>query len=762
VCTMKGLFWVGPRESDIFDTGDLFEGSITLFGSNQGNNQSYSSTAAYRINHNIITQEQTDFANSRQLELLSKRDDVHFMSYNPYLVVTNDKKIQAKALCRNNMDVMRLTNDKIQFREWVKNYVHTLNSTVLKASECNYYNLLKKYKTDTFVIQANIASGGCGTFILDRESYDSVDKLIEPEQNYLVSSYVFNNIPVNIHLIIYKQKVVLSPASIQIMNRSNNKLLYRGADFISYLDIDEVGRKDFEYGAYEIGKELQKLGYRGVCGIDALITENKAYFLEVNNRFQASTPLINKAFMKAGLPSLHSMNLEAFSESKPLVSDIHEIVVPYSCYTFINRDGDSFYNHYLKEYANEPLVNSLVTDGFNPMQKQEREAYLFKLIFNTNISGITPSKSVSLHPNILDVKDDWVFKITELKDYTAIKIALLNQGVVIEPKALNYINSNGGIREGVNYAVDLYIGDTIINAPLKTKFVSLSPFHIFISSDKKLMLYYFSHYIDNVKIKPVDDIANHQTSNGVNVKEICFLATDRIRIQHNNFCVFKEENCECKFCDVEKRTTPFCMEDIKQSIDTYLNECKFRHFLIGGRSNLPKYESDEILEITRYIRSKTNKQIYLMCLPPEDLTVLDKYFGAGITEIAFNIEIYDRALAKRYMPGKGSIPIERYITSLKKSVELWGNTGNVRTSFVVGLETTASLLRGIEDCCKIGVTPILSAFRPIPGTALENFIPESNEYLYNLIHNAKMIVKKYGLELGPACKECQNNTLTII
>jgi len=189
---------------------------------------------------------------------------------------------------------------------------------------------------------------------------------------------------------------------------------------------------------------------------------------------------------------------------------------------------------------------------------------------------------------------------------------------------------------------------------------------------------------------------------------------------------------------------------------------QIRHFLIGGRSNLPKYESDEILEITRYIRSKTNKQIYLMCLPPEDLTVLDKYFGAGITEIAFNIEIYDRALAKRYMPGKGSIPIERYITSLKKSVELWGNTGNVRTSFVVGLETTASLLRGIEDCCKIGVTPILSAFRPIPGTALENFIPESNEYLYNLIHNAKMIVKKYGLELGPACKECQNNTLTII
>ena len=57
--------------------------------------------------------------------------------------------------------------------------------------------------------------------------------------------------------------------------------------------------------------------------------------------------------------------------------------------------------------------------------------------------------------------------------------------------------------------------------------------------------------------------------------------------------------------------------------------------------------------------------------------------------------------------------------------------------------------------------PILSVFRPIPGTAMENLVPPSNHYLRDIYHAGTKICTKYGLHLGPDCPACQNNTLSM-
>ena len=49
---MNKIYWVGPRESDIAGIESLFSGSITIYGSNAGNNISYCKTNIDRINHN--------------------------------------------------------------------------------------------------------------------------------------------------------------------------------------------------------------------------------------------------------------------------------------------------------------------------------------------------------------------------------------------------------------------------------------------------------------------------------------------------------------------------------------------------------------------------------------------------------------------------------------------------------------------------------------------------------------------------------------
>ena len=73
----------------------------------------------------------------------------------------------------------------------------------------------------------------------------------------------------------------------------------------------------------------------------------------------------------------------------------------------------------------------------------------------------------------------------------------------------------------------------------------------------------------------------------------------------------------------------------------YPANSKFRHILIGGGSEQRSTEYIRIIEIIQYLRSKTDKPVYLMALPPENIEILSEYYNAGIDEIAFNIEIFD-------------------------------------------------------------------------------------------------------------------------
>lgn len=85
-----------------------------------------------------------------------------------------------------------------------------------------------------------------------------------------------------------------------------------------------------------IGAYLQKLGYIGVLGIDYLITSKEVLFVEINARYQASTPILNKALKQAGLNSIQYMNTLAFAgQNLPEQKIIDNIQVPYSFISYI-------------------------------------------------------------------------------------------------------------------------------------------------------------------------------------------------------------------------------------------------------------------------------------------------------------------------------------------------------------------------------------------------------------------------------------------
>lgn len=758
---MNNIIAVGPRELDFENTNGFFSGSITLYGSGENGNISYCRNCGKRINHNVISEDQTEFVAAEIARKIEEDPTVRFMSYDPNQVFDCGEACVSHTLCLNSQSLMEKLNHKVSFRQWVAPVCRVHHSDLLSGSACTYKMLTERYPGHSeFVIQADFACGGEGTLLMSARNAKEIESALLLKAHYLVSPYIWNNVPVNFHAIIYPEEVLLFPPSIQIMCINGNKLLYQGGDFPAAEQADSQAMNKFRQAMLDICEKLRKEGYLGITGVDGMLVDGEVYILEMNNRFQGSTALLNFALQDRGLPSVQELNYEAFTQKRASIS-LEGFSVPYSCYTYLFSGDRNHHSRHIQRFKADPNVAAVQDDGLSYAQPIAPLASLERITFRTNIVSVTSEGRVALHPNIPDMDPAWVNRIVEQQDLLYLKIALVNQGLWFSEDAEQYLSSHGGIREGVYNAVDITIGDITINAAVHIKFSKLSPFSLELC-DGRLTLCCYGRPVSPADVQPVDPLLDISLSEQSKVRDICLLATDRVRIQHSTSCFYKRCRSGCKFCEVDDHEYSFCREDVFRAIDHYLrSDHAFRHFLVGGRSGSPTQEPDEILDIVRYIRSQGDWPIYVMCVPPQNLETLREFKDAGVTELAMNLEIWDAGLARHWMPGKGLIPRERYLEALEFASELWGRTGSVRSAFVVGLESEDSLLEGIRCVCQAGAAPILSIFRPIPGTAGNIIVPPENHQLLSVYEKAVSICLEYGLAPGPTCVPCQNNTLSM-
>ena len=378
------------------------------------------------------------------------------------------------------------------------------------------------------------------------------------------------------------------------------------------------------------------------------------------------------------------------------------------------------------------------------------------------------------------------------KEKLAVKIALLMQGTCLEREVKMCL------REATNNAIDLQIGSgdnmMVINSPTNIKFVEFSPFTLVPSerySGQYSILYYQKQLIDNVKVFKIDQNQKKKLKDGKHLySEVAYLSTDRLRIHLTNACLYKLKRSSathtdlgCRFCNipVESNPYPITKDDIVEVVDTYISdkrrmketaseEVTLQHFLIGGQSSVNAEE--KIIEAA-YALKKYMLPIYIMTLPLSAATV-KRLVSAGVLEFAYNIEVFNERCRQKYMPGKGAIPLEDYLAALKITRNILDNSRypdelkSVRSLIIVGLEPYQNMIDGIRELIQNDIEPVLSIFRPLPGTPLENENAPSFDSVYRLFYTvSNMLFKeKSHLEggkgmLGPRCNCCQNNTLSL-
>ena len=127
------------------------------------------------------------------------------------------------------------------------------------------------------------------------------------------------------------------------------------------------------------------------------------------------------------------------------------------------------------------------------------------------------------------------------------------------------------------------------------------------------------------------------------------------------------------------------------------------------------------------------------------------------------------------MPGKGNISVDTYIHRLTEALSLLDTYAPryaykaVRSMVIVGLEPYHDMLTGTKGLVDKGIEPMLSVFRPLPNTDLENLnappirmvyelFDTISQYMYDTTFDA---ANNDFMKLGPKCTCCQNNTVSL-
>lgn len=258
------------------------------------------------------------------------------------------------------------------------------------------------------------------------------------------------------------------------------------------------------------------------------------------------------------------------------------------------------------------------------------------------------------------------------------------------------------------------------------------------------------------------------TSAGIPMHRIGQMCSaDRLCISLENNCCFNKGEKKCCFCGIgngsETEEKIKHISDIVETVEAAVSDpiLPARHIMLGGGTlhgedrGIPRFA-----EVASRIREKVSVPIYVMVPPPRDLSLLQLLKDAGVDELGMNIEFMDSDYLRRFAPGKFEIGFSKYFKALEAAVEIFGPV-NARSIMLCGIEPIKSTLAGVRELASRGVMPILSPFRPQPGSPMEQHPACAAENSIRLFHEASAICDNFSIPLGPTCIPCQNNTIAL-
>lgn len=299
--------WIGKYYSDIVHSAYLFDYVITLHKPHYNTKIKCFSFDNSR-KFISITNEKFILFVYQTLKNIGWDKNTQLFFYTDEIaekLISLDPALCKYALCCN-IDQHAWLKSKAYQRLLLKDSVNLISYKFLPASECNFMRLRELFPMyEKFVVQENYSSGGHGTYFIDSKT---LSNKISREKAYLVTPFIKGK-SYNAHIIVTNDSCIIFPISEQKVNVEHNDASYNGAKFIPFSMQEKVLNM-----LLAIRNKLNLLGYRGVCGIDFLLTDSQIYFIELNCRFQGSSMSLDKYINKHYHYSLYDLHIKAFDD----------------------------------------------------------------------------------------------------------------------------------------------------------------------------------------------------------------------------------------------------------------------------------------------------------------------------------------------------------------------------------------------------------------------------------------------------------------
>lgn len=367
------LVYLSIRESDGAFAG--YKQSVSVFGSGKNNNVALNKQTNRRYNHdNVNNFDLLDnfFVNGVR-EISKKNPDAVFAYYGKHRVPYLPKDVQAKIVNQPSEELIFFFEDKFESRKWVKDFLPVLDYYFLNKNEISYQKCKTFFpQAKRFVLQARQSSGGAQTYLFTKTNEKDVLARLS-DGLYAVSEYKENNIGINFHFVISEKSIRILHPSVQLIDTRFDNMNYAGCDYALYSKIlSEKTQKKALQQTKRLTKQMQKMGYRGVAGVDFIVSD-KIYFMEVNPRFQSSTNVLNMALKQNKLPTVNELDNMAFSHK--YLPKIPEIKVNYSKICLVKGEKNVITD---KPYK-------ILWDGYTESEYVEKGTYLYTLIYKGSI-----------------------------------------------------------------------------------------------------------------------------------------------------------------------------------------------------------------------------------------------------------------------------------------------------------------------------------------------------------------------------------------
>lgn len=248
--------------------------------------------------------------------------------------------------------------------------------------------------------------------------------------------------------------------------------------------------------------------------------------------------------------------------------------------------------------------------------------------------------------------------------------------------------------------------------------------------------------IANIRFPKQPKFYDLQTDEGISYSHIATLhSADVLATTVLQTCIrYESRRKSCKFCAIGQslaagRTIAHKRPDQLAEVARAAVELDgVKHMVLTTGTPATSDRGAQILcDSAQAIKAAVDLPIQAQCEPPDDDRWFERMKESGIDTLGMHLEVVTPEVRSKIMPGKASVPIERYMEAFKAAVKVFGR-GQVSTYILAGLGDTAEAIVAIaRELVDIGVYPFVVPFVPISGTPLEDHPAPSPEFMRSIL-----------------------------